>query len=390
MSREERLSAVGAMEGLSLVRQCELAGVSRSPLYYRPAGESEENLALMREIDETHLKYPFYGVRQMRSHLRLGGARVGVKRVRRLMRLMGLSALQPRPRTSSPAPGHRVYPYLLGGVEVVEADQAWCADITYIPVKSGFFYLVAVMDWATRCVLSWRLSNTMDAGFCVEALEDALRGGTPGIFNTDQGAQFTSLAFTERVLSSGAKVSMDGRGRYMDNIFIERLWRSLKYEAVYLHELEDGRHARAGGGGVDRLPQPREAPLVVGRAHARPERLPRGADRTGPGGSGTWWSWPEGNFRPCLARRTTTRSAPMTTITLHGTRLVRKLYLQRAFIHRSTPYSCPRPVQRNGTPSSLPKIPGLSSFTTKCDETWMIGNKSLIWMQLRCSCYLDY
>ena len=244
MSREERLSAVGAMEGLSLVRQCELAGVSRSSLYYRPAGESEENLALMREIDETHLKYPFYGVRQMRSHLRLGGARVGVKRVRRLMRLMGLSALQPRPRTSSPAPGHRVYPYLLGGVEVVEADQAWCADITYIPVKSGFFYLVAVMDWATRCVLSWRLSNTMDAGFCVEALEDALRGGTPGIFNTDQGAQFTSLAFTERVLSSGAKVSMDGRGRYMDNIFIERLWRSLKYEAVYLHELEDGRHAR--------------------------------------------------------------------------------------------------------------------------------------------------
>ena len=244
MSREERLSAVGAMEGLSLVRQCELAGVSRSSLYYRPAGESEENLALMREIDETHLKYPFYGVRQMRSHLRLGGARVGVKRVRRLMRLMGLSALQPRPRTSSPAPGHRVYPYLLGGVEVVEADQAWCADITYIPVKSGFFYLVAVMDWATRCVLSWRLSNTMDAGFCVEALEDALRGGTPGIFNTDQGAQLTSLAFTERVLSSGAKVSMDGRGRYMDNIFIERLWWSLKYEAVYLHELEDGRHAR--------------------------------------------------------------------------------------------------------------------------------------------------
>ena len=244
MSRAERMSAVGAVDGLSLVRQCALAGVSRSSLYYSPAGESAENLALMREIDEVHLKCPFYGVRQMRSHLRLGGVVVGVNRVRRLMRLMGLSAVQPPPRTSSPAPGHRVYPYLLGGVDVVEPDQAWCADITYIPVMSGFFYLVAVMDWATRRVLSWRLSNTMEVGFCLGALEDALRTGTPGIFNTDQGSQFTSLAFTQRVLSSGARMSMDGRGRFMDNIFIERLWRSLKYEAVYLHELEDGHHAR--------------------------------------------------------------------------------------------------------------------------------------------------
>ena len=169
---------------------------------------------------------------------------MAVNRVRRLMRLMGLSAVQPPPRTSSPAPGHRVYPYLLGGVDVVEPDQAWCADITYIPVMSGFFYLVAVMDWATRRVLSWRLSNTMEVGFCLGALEDALRTGTPEIFNTDQGSQFTSLAFTQRVLSSGARMSMDGRGRFMDNIFIERLWRSLKYEAVYLHELEDGHHAR--------------------------------------------------------------------------------------------------------------------------------------------------
>ena len=211
-----------------------LAGVSRSSLYYRPAGESAENLALMREIDEVHLKYPFYGVRQMRSHLRLGGVVVGVNRVRRLMRVMGSGAVQPPPRTSSPAPGHKVYPYLLGGVDVVEPDQAWCADITYIPVMSGFFYLVAVMDWATRRVLSWRLSNTMEVGFCLGALEDALRTGTPEIFNTDQGSQFTSLAFTQRVLSSGARMSMDGRGRFMDNIFIERLWRSLKYEAVYL------------------------------------------------------------------------------------------------------------------------------------------------------------
>ena len=244
MSRAQRLSAVGRMDGPGLARQCALAGVSRSSLYYRPAGESAENLALMREIDEAHLKYPFHGVRQMRSHLRLAGVVVGVNRVRRLMRLMGLSAVQPPPRTSSPAPGHRVYPYLLGGVDVVEPDQAWCADITYIPVMSGFFHLVAVMDWATRRVLSWQLSNTMEVGFCLGALEDALRTGTPGIFNTDQGSQFTSLAFTQRVLSSGARMSMDGRGRFMDNIFIERLWRSLKYEAVYLHELEDGHHAR--------------------------------------------------------------------------------------------------------------------------------------------------
>ena len=197
----------------------------------------------MREIDEVHTRYPFYGVRQMRSHLRLGGVVVGVNRVRRLMRLIGSGAVQPRPRTSSPAPGHSVYPYLLGGVDVVEADQAWCADITHIPVVSGYFHLVAVMDWATRCVLSWRLSNSMEVGFCLGALEDALLIGTPGVVNTDQGSQFTSLVFTERVLSSGAKESMDRRGRFMDNIFIERLWRSLKYEEVYLHELEDGHYA---------------------------------------------------------------------------------------------------------------------------------------------------
>ena len=244
MSRSERLAAVGAMEGLSIVRQCALAGVSRSSVYYIPAGESEANLALMRRMDELHTAYPFYGVRQMCAHLRLESAEVNAKRARRLMRLMGIRAVRPPPRTSAPAPGHRVHPYLLRGMDIVEADQVWCADITYIPVKSGFFYLVAVMDWATRHVLSWRLSNTMDAGFCLAALEDALLGGAPGIFNTDQGSQFTSDAFTGRVLAAGVRMSMDGRGRYLDNIFIERLWRSLKYECVYLHELEDGRHAR--------------------------------------------------------------------------------------------------------------------------------------------------
>ena len=200
------MSAVGAVNGLSLARQCALAGVSRSSLYYRPAGESAENLALMREIGELHTRYPFYGVRQMRSHLRLGGVVVGVNRLRRLMRLMGSGKVQPPPRTSSPAPGHRVYPYLLGGVDVAGPDQAWCADITHIPVMSGFFYLVAVMDWATRRVLSWRLSNTMEVGFCL----GALLIGTPGIFNTDPGSQFTSLAFTQRVLVGHGRKGASG------------------------------------------------------------------------------------------------------------------------------------------------------------------------------------
>ena len=271
---------MGAVDGLSLVRQCALAGVSRSSLYYSPAGESAENLALMREIDEVHLKCPFYGVRQMRSHLRLGGVVVGVNRVRRLMRLMGSGAVQPPPRTSSPAPGHRVYPYLLGGVDEVEPDQAWCADITYIPVMSGFFYLVAVMDWATRRVLSWRLSNTMEVGFCLGALEDALRTGTPGIFNTDQGSQFTSLAFTQRVLSSGARMS-DGRARTVHGQHLHRA-------PVAVPEVRGGVPARArgrtprpaGGGFLDRILQPRETPFFPAWAHAR-ERVLRWAARAG-------------------------------------------------------------------------------------------------------------
>ena len=225
---------------MSLWRQSELLGLSRSSLYYTPRGASAEELALMRRLDELYLEHPFYGSRQMVRHLRREGTAVGRDRVRRLMRVMGLEALYCKPRTSVAHPQHRVYPYLLRGVKVERPDHVWCADLTYIPVSQGYLYLVAVMDWASRFVLSWRLSNTMDSRMCIEALEAALGYGTPEIFNTDQGAQFTSVAFTERVLSAGAKCSMDGRGRCLDNVFIERLWRSLKYEAVYLHELCDG------------------------------------------------------------------------------------------------------------------------------------------------------
>ena len=230
---------------LSLSRQCRLLEVSRSSLYYRLKGESEETLGLMRRLDELFLRYPFYGSRQMVRHLRREGVRVGRHRVRRLMRLMGIQAIYQAPRTSKPHPDHRRYPYLLKGLAIERPNQVWCADITYIPVRGGFLYLAAVMDWASRRVLSWRLSNTLDASFCVEALEEALaRYGKPEIFNTDQGSQFTSSDFIERLEDADVKISMDGRGRYLDNIFIERLWRSLKYEAVYLHELRDGLEAR--------------------------------------------------------------------------------------------------------------------------------------------------
>lgn len=227
--------------GLSLSRQCEILSISRSSLYRMPKGESAENLALMRRIDGLFLKYPFYGSRQMTRQLRREGIVAGRHRVRRLMRLMGLEAIYRAPKTSVPHPGHRVYPYLLKGLAIERPDHVWCADITYIPVQRGFLYLVAVMDWASRHVLAWRLSNTLDARFCVEALNEALvRYGRPQIFNTDQGSQFTSFELTDVLKGAGVAISMDGRGRCMDNIFIERLWRSLKYEAVYLHELADG------------------------------------------------------------------------------------------------------------------------------------------------------
>jgi putative transposase len=226
---------------LSLSRQCKILSISRSSFYYAPKGESPENLALMRRIDELFLKYPFYGSRQMVRQLRREGLCIGRHRVRRLMSLMGLEAIYQAPRTSTPHPEHRIYPYRLKGLTIDRPNQVWCADITYIPVQRGFLYLVAIMDWATRHVLAWRLSNTMDARFCVEALNEALaRYGRPEIFNTDQGSQFTSADFTNVLKGAGVAISMDGRGRCMDNIFIERLWRSLKYEAVYLHELTDG------------------------------------------------------------------------------------------------------------------------------------------------------
>ena len=226
---------------LSITRQCRLLSGGHSSFYYATKGESEANLALMRRLDALFLKYPFFGSRQMVRRLRRDGLRVGRHRVRRLMRLMGLEAIYQAPRTSDPHPQHRIYPYLLRNLEVTRPNHVWCADITYIPVQRGFLYLVAIMDWATRHVLAWRLSNSMDTGFCIEALNEALSNyGKPQIFNTDQGSQFTSLAFTGALKDIGIRISMDGRGRFMDNIFIERLWRSLKYEAVYLHELTDG------------------------------------------------------------------------------------------------------------------------------------------------------
>jgi putative transposase len=246
MSRVDRKSMITRDHpGLSLSRQCELLSMSRSSFYYVAKGESSENLALMRRIDELFLKCPFYGSRQIVRQLRREGIFIGRHRVRRMMKLMGLEAIYQAPRTSDPHPKHRIYPYLLRGLEVTKSNHVWCADITYIPVQRGFLYLVAIMDWATRHVLAWELSNTMDAGFCVDALKAALfKYGKPEIFNTDQGSQFTSTDFTGVLQNAEVTISMDGRGRCMDNIFIERLWRSLKYEAVYLHELTDGFKAK--------------------------------------------------------------------------------------------------------------------------------------------------
>ena len=242
MSRGQRKAMIRRDQpDLSLSRQCRLLSISRSSFYDTSKGESPENLALMRRIDELFMKYPFYGSRQMARQLRRDGTSVGRHRVRRPMRLMGLEVIYQAPRTSDPHPAHRINPYLLKGMAIDRPNQVWCSDITYIPVRHGFLYLVAMMDWATRHVLAWRLSNTMDTRFCLEALREALaRYGLPEIFNTDQGSQFTSRDFTGALEDVGVAISMDGRGRCMDNIFIERLWRPLKYEAVYLHELTDG------------------------------------------------------------------------------------------------------------------------------------------------------
>ncbi len=232
---------------LSVVRQCELVSISRSSFYYQPVGETAETLALMRLIDAQFLETPWYGSRQMARHLRRDGHEVGRKRVRRLMAVMGLAPIYQRPRTTVPNSKHRIWPYLLRGMVIDRPNQVWCTDITYIPMRRGFLYLVAVMDWSTRKVLSWRVSNTMDVEFCIEALEEALaRFGRPEIFNTDQGSQFTSSEFTDVLKAANVRISMDGRGRWMDNVFIERLWRSLKYECVYLHAFETGSELRAG------------------------------------------------------------------------------------------------------------------------------------------------
>lgn len=232
-------------DDISIAAQCRLLSISRSGWYYNLKGESPLNLHLMRLIDEQFLATPYYGSRQMARHLRRLGYEVGRHRIRRLMHLMGIEAVYQKPRTSDPHPGHKTYPYLLKGLEITRPGQVWCTDITYIPVKRGFLYLVAVMDWYSRKVLSWRLSNTMDVGFCVEALEEALaRYGKPDIFNTDQGSQFTSFEFTGVLKAHDIKISMDGKGRWMDNVFIERLWRSLKYECVYLNAFENGLQAR--------------------------------------------------------------------------------------------------------------------------------------------------
>ena len=236
-----------AHPGLSIRCQCRLLGLARSNLYRpSPAADAGE-LVIMQRLDELFLAWPFFGSRRMTAMLRAEGHRINRKRVRRLMRLMGLTALGPKPQTSKPAPGHKIYPYLLRGLVIERANQVWAADITYVPIGRGFLYLVAIMDWASRAVLAWRLSNTLDADFCVRALEEALtRFGTPEIFNTDQGSQFTSTAFTSVLQRTGVRISMDGRGRWLDNVFIERLWRSLKYEEVYLKSYADGREARAG------------------------------------------------------------------------------------------------------------------------------------------------
>jgi putative transposase len=242
---EKKTMIAPAHPNLSIVRQCEILGLSRSAFYYTPVGIDEETLVIMTAIDQAFTKYPFFGSRQLQAYLRRDGIVVGRHRVRRLMRLMGLEAVYKRPRTSQPHPAHRVYPYLLKGMIIDHPNQVWCADITYIPVRRGFLYLVAIMDWATRKVLAWRLSNTMHASFCNEALAEAIsKYGPPEIMNTDQGSQFTGAGWITTLTEAGVRVSMDGRGRYLDNIFIERLWRSLKQEALYLTELRDGFQAQ--------------------------------------------------------------------------------------------------------------------------------------------------
>jgi len=232
---------------LSIRQQCDLLGLNRSSYYYQPATESEMNLELMELIDKQYLKTPFYGYRKMTAYIRGLEYAVNRKRVSRLMNLMGIQAVGPKPQTSQPGQAHKIYPYLLRGVKIIRSNQVWSADITYIPMWQGFMYLVAILDWYSRYVLSWEISNTLDGAFCLRALEGALEQyDKPEIFNTDQGVQFTADAFTERLEEAEIKVSMDGRGRFLDNIFIERLWRSVKQENIYLNEYQTGIELAAG------------------------------------------------------------------------------------------------------------------------------------------------
>jgi len=243
----ERRGQIHSAHEMPKTRRCELLEVARSTAYYRPTPIADDDLRMMRLIDEIHLELPFYGSRRIRDELETRGHPTNRKRVQRLMRLMGLSALYPRRRTSQPGKGHKIYPYLLRDLCVERANQVWASDICYLPMAKGSMYLVAIMDWHTRRVLSWRVSNTLDSEFCVEALEAALeRFGPPEIFNTDQGAQFTSEAFTGVLKAHGIEISMDGKGRWVDNVFVERLWRSVKYEDVYLRAYETPAELRAG------------------------------------------------------------------------------------------------------------------------------------------------
>ena len=246
MSPSERCAMIDKENSrLSLTRQCTLLKISRSSIDYKPIGFDPATLDLMHEIDRIVTQYPFFGRRQIAACLPRSGFSAGRHRIRRLMRIMGLQAIYRGPNTSKKHPQHPVYPYLLGKLSIPRANQVWCSAITYIPVKHGFLYRVAIMDWATRKVLSWRLSNTLDARFCIEALHEAIDTyGKPEIMNTDKGSQYTSTGWVSALTDAAIKISMDGRGRYLDNIFIERLWRSLKQEAIYLHAITDGFQAQ--------------------------------------------------------------------------------------------------------------------------------------------------
>jgi len=224
--------------GISIQRQCELLDLARSSFYYAPARESQENLLLMRLIDEQYTRRPFYGIPRMTAWLKQQGRDVNHKRVERLMRLMGIQAIYPKPQLSKSNPRHRVYPYLLRGVKITRVNQVWSTDITYVRMRQGFLYLVAILDWFSRYVVSWQLSNSLETSFCLAALDEALAKGQPEVFNSDQGSQFTSREFTGRLAEAGIQISMDGRGRAFDNIFIERLWRSVKYEEIFLKDYE--------------------------------------------------------------------------------------------------------------------------------------------------------